>query len=132
LKEFEQADFDPWSIGDREAGLGRTYARMGRRQDALRIVAELQAATKKRPVLPYNIATIYAALGDRDETFYYLDEDFRQLGWFHIFPMDPEFDQMRSDPRYSLFVARVRDSRLKPLKGSVPLYDRNPRARVSR
>lgn len=132
LKEYEQADFNPWSIGDREAGLGRTYARLGRRQDALRVVAELQAVAKKRPVLPYNIATIYAALGDRDETFYYLDQDFRQFGWFNAFPIDPEFDQMRSDPRYSLFVARVRDSRLKSLKGSVPLYDRNPRARVSR
>lgn len=132
LKEYEQADFNPWSIGDREAGLGRIYARLGRRQDALRVVAELQAVAKKRPVLPYNIATVYAALGDRDETFYYLDQDFRQLGWFNAFPIDPEFDQMRSDPRYSLFVIRVRDSRLTPLKGSLPLYDRDARARVSR
>lgn len=131
LKEFEQADFDPWSIGDREAGLGRIYGRMGRRQDALKVVAELQAAAKERPVLPYNIATIYAALGDRDETFNYLDQYIRQFGAI-AFMIDPEFDQMRSDPRYSLFVARVRDSRLKPFKGPLPLYDHRPRARASR
>ncbi len=108
LKEYEQADFNPASISDQKTAQGRAYALMGRREDALRVLAELDAISRKngRFVLPYNEATIYAALGDKDRTFQYLEADGRRhSGWLLFLPVDPQFDQLRSDPRYSQLIA---------------------------
>ena len=62
-----------------------------------------------RTVAAHYIATIYAALGDADSTFYWLDralEDQSQmLGWIR---WNPIFDVVRSDPRYAAIMRRLK------------------------
>ena len=57
----------------------------------------------------HSIATIYAALGDADQTFAWLDralEDRGQLlGWVR---WNPVFDFVREDPRYTDFMRRLK------------------------
>ncbi len=53
--------------------LGSTYAKLGRREDALRVAAELGQGPPGRPAYDYELATIYAALGDKDAAFAALD-----------------------------------------------------------
>jgi len=48
--------------------LGHAYAASGRKADAQKILADLDQQ-KQRYVSPYTIATIYAGLGDKDQTF---------------------------------------------------------------
>ncbi|HEX5764113.1 MAG TPA: hypothetical protein VFY27_00990 [Woeseiaceae bacterium] len=56
----------------------------------------------------YDISTIYAALGDVDETFSWLERALEErsqlIGWL---PWDPVFDGIRSDPRYDNLVRRL-------------------------
>ena len=89
--------------------LGQIYALSGRRQDALAEIERLTSESTDRPVAAHDIATIYAALGDGDSTFYWLDralEDQSQmLGWIR---WNPIFDSVRSDPRYAAFMGRLK------------------------
>ena len=88
--------------------LGQIYALSGRRDEALAEVERLMAAADDRPVAAHDIATIFAALGDADSTFQWLDralEDQSQmLGWIR---WNPVFDSVRSDPRYAAFMQRL-------------------------
>lgn len=46
-------------------------------------------------------ATYYAALGDRDKAFEYLDEAYRQHSpWMISLEVDHGLDNLRSDPRF--------------------------------
>jgi TolB-like protein/Tfp pilus assembly protein PilF len=109
LAEFERADSNPASISDKQAALGRIYARMGRREEALRTSEELQKISLKSYVLLYNQASIYAALGDKDKAFEYLNKEAqRGRGYLPYLPYDPQFESLRSDPRYPQLVARLK------------------------
>ncbi|MBV6497130.1 MAG: hypothetical protein DYH05_11165 [Acidobacteria bacterium ACB1] len=56
----------------------------------------------------FDIAVVYARLGDSERSFEYLERSFRanefDIGWLKI---EPAFDPMRSDPRFSDLLRRV-------------------------
>ncbi len=56
----------------------------------------------------FDIAVAYARLGDSERSFQYLERSFRSnefdIGWLKI---EPAFDPMRSDPRFSDLLRRV-------------------------
>ena len=66
------------------------------------------ALRNERYVPAYDIATTYAALGDRDQTFTWLTRAFEErsqlVAWV---PWDAVFDSFRDDPRYAPLVARL-------------------------
>src|SRR6266567_3385344 len=72
----------------------------GRRADARRALDELVAARAQRYISGDAIAAGYAALGDRDAAFTWLERAFtdRSAGmvqlWYHM------FDSIRDDPRF--------------------------------
>ncbi len=90
------------------ASLGYTYALTGRRSEAEARLQELQERGKGRYLSPAFIATIYAGLGQKDEAFRWLEEAFRlrsrYLVWLKV---GPEYEQLRSDPRYQELIARI-------------------------
>lgn len=49
--------------------LGHVYGASGRRDDALKVILEMQELSKQRHVSPYWPGMIYAALGEKDEAF---------------------------------------------------------------
>jgi len=59
-------------------------------------------------VPPYNIATVDAALGDKDEAFAWLDRAYADrsfyLTWIKV---DPQMDSLRLDPRFADLMRRV-------------------------
>jgi TolB-like protein/DNA-binding winged helix-turn-helix (wHTH) protein len=79
----------------------RIYARMGKRDDARAIVA----GSKGTP--PYDLAMVYAALGENDEAFGLLLSALEGpvLGYANT---DPKFDSLRSDPRWKEVLRRLR------------------------
>ena len=89
--------------------LGQIYALSGRRADALAEIDRLITLSQHQYVAAHDIATIYAALGDADQTFLWLDralEDRSQLlGWIR---WNPVFDSVRDDPRYAEFMRRLK------------------------
>ena len=88
--------------------LGFTLARAGRRSEAEAVLRELQDLREKRYLSPAFIAAIYAGLGEKNEAFGWLEKAFRlrsrYLVWLKV---APEYEQLRSDPRYQELVARI-------------------------
>ncbi len=86
------------------AALGRAYALAGRRNEALKIVQQLKALSKRMYVDPDRIADVYMALGDKDQAFAWLEkEHFPRYG----LRADPRFDPLRSDPRFQALLRRA-------------------------
>jgi tetratricopeptide (TPR) repeat protein len=91
------------------SGLAHVYASMGRREEALAIVAEIQEIGRTRYVSPYGIASIHACLGDVDESLAWLEKAHAQhdqtLVWIKV---HPRLDGLRSEPRFQRILADMR------------------------
>jgi TolB-like protein/DNA-binding winged helix-turn-helix (wHTH) protein/Tfp pilus assembly protein PilF len=105
IAEYEKSVKSSEGNSFRPSGtLGRAYALAGRRNEALKIVEELQALSKRRYVAPRGIADIYIALGDKDQAFAWLEKEvFAGYG----LRTDPRFDSLRSDPRFQALLRRT-------------------------
>ncbi len=84
-----------------QGALGRVYARAGRKADALRILTELDALSRRRYISPIELALIYFALDRKDEAFERLTRAYQDRSFELItIKVDPRFDQVRKDPRF--------------------------------
>lgn len=88
--------------------LGNIYARQGRAREAQAIIEQMKEEIESSGIGRYEIAFIYAGLGDRDQAFRWLESAFetRDKGITFI-KVDPCLDPLRSDPRFKDLVARV-------------------------
>lgn len=94
---------------DAAAALAHAYSMSGRRSEAEEILRDLQRKSKDGYVSPYMIATIYAALGDKDTAFEWLEKACRErsldIAWY--LKADLRIDNLRSDPRFQTLWRRV-------------------------
>ena len=100
--ELEKSNAENWS------NLGYAYAVAGKRAEAERIIADLKTSSSRGYVAPYDIALIYAGLGDKDQA----------LAWFEravddrsslpvLYYKDARWDQLHADPRYISLIKRI-------------------------
>jgi TolB-like protein/DNA-binding winged helix-turn-helix (wHTH) protein len=91
--------------------LGRTYALLGRKSDARQVAAGLEKAPG--PMDLWGLAVIYAALGERDEAFRWLEAArkarFSWMPWVADFSRRDYdlFTPLRSDARFAQVVQRI-------------------------
>jgi TolB-like protein/DNA-binding winged helix-turn-helix (wHTH) protein/Flp pilus assembly protein TadD len=98
---------------DATAALAHAYAGVGRRAETQKILRDalrdLEQESTRVKASPYLIATLYAALGDKDTAFHFLERAYREksldLSW-HL-NADLRIDNLRSDPRYQSLLSRV-------------------------
>jgi tetratricopeptide (TPR) repeat protein len=92
----------------RLVGLGKAYAMADRTSDAEKVLDDLRQQTTIRYVPPYFFAVIYAALGQKEEAFAWLDKAFRErdhyLAWLKV---DSAVDRLRPDPRFRQLIGRM-------------------------
>jgi len=89
-------------------GLGITYAKVGRREDARRILDQLIEKSRQQYVAADSIAAVYVALGEKDEALRWLDRAFEEhSGSFYSYMFRPEFRALRSDPRFADLLRRI-------------------------
>lgn len=91
------------------AGLAVTYARMGRTTEARRVLHELAEHFRGGAhVPPLAIGRIYAALGDADAAFEWLELAYqtRSTGMLTL-GVEPAFDPLRGDPRFADLLRRI-------------------------
>ena len=94
----EAAPHIPWIRG----ALAYGHARGGRREEAERLVGELQVIGRQE----FPIARVFAALGEPDSAFAYLDRT--RWTWPHEAVLaDPALDPLRADPRFAVLTERV-------------------------
>jgi DNA-binding SARP family transcriptional activator len=79
--------------------LGYVLARSGARTEAERILREMLAAAADSGYA-YEVAEIYAGLGDFDRAFFWLDRSFDDYSFWRGV-MSPLFDELRADPRFN-------------------------------
>ena len=98
------------STGQPSVGLAMTYGRMGKRDEALKVIHEFEARERRQWVDPNFIAIAYAGIGDADHTIEWLETSFRKktfsLRAFMNWDM-PWFRGVRDDPRFIDLKRRV-------------------------
>jgi tetratricopeptide (TPR) repeat protein len=83
------------------AEIARDYALEGKLPEAHQALRDLLARAHHFRVSPYGIATVYAALGDKDQAFAQLEQAYKQrTEYMDFLKVDPELDSLRSDPRF--------------------------------
>jgi TolB-like protein/Tfp pilus assembly protein PilF len=104
INEFMKEADSPHKLGH----LGNAYARAGQVREARKILAELIGYVGKHEVGRYEIALVYAGLGDKDEAFAWLEQAYKthSEGLTNL-KIDPCLDPLRSDPRFNDLVHRV-------------------------
>jgi hypothetical protein len=91
-----------------QAALGRTFALSGKRDEALRILQELQRMAEKRYVSPFELASLHFALGQTDEGFEWLAKAFQDRCFELIsLRVDPRWLSMKSNPRFHQLFSRL-------------------------
>jgi hypothetical protein len=89
--------------------LAYVYAATGRREQALRLRAELEERSGRQYVSPSALARMYTGLGEKDQAFVWLNKAVEAHDpnfTFSVF--DPLWDPLRSDPRFTRAVRRMR------------------------
>jgi serine/threonine protein kinase/TolB-like protein len=89
-------------------GLGIAYARKGLRADAERVIAERKKILGSGGSNFYGLAAIYAALGEKDRAFEWLEKSYqeREVPIFTI-RRDPALEPLYSDPRFADLLRRM-------------------------
>jgi TolB-like protein/DNA-binding winged helix-turn-helix (wHTH) protein/Tfp pilus assembly protein PilF len=90
------------------AALKEAYARTGIKGYWQGMLADARARAKQGYVHPFEFARIYGHLGDKDRAFEWLEKMYAERSPHIInFKVQPEFDSLRSDPRYGVLLRRV-------------------------
>jgi TolB-like protein/DNA-binding winged helix-turn-helix (wHTH) protein/tetratricopeptide (TPR) repeat protein len=88
--------------------LVHAYAKGGRRSDALRVLDELHARKKKGYVPAAAFLNAYLGLGDKEQSFVWLEHAAQERSDILKFlKVHPFFDLLRDDPRFSTFLRRA-------------------------
>ncbi len=90
------------------AGMGYVEAAMGNRRGGLRALAQLDSMRRTTYVTAYGVALVYAALGDKDRAFAYLDRAVKErTHWLVWLRRDFRWAPLRADPRFEEIARRV-------------------------
>ena len=102
--EFQKLGDQPHALGH----MGNVYARMERVGEARATISRLEEHVQKNGIGRYEIALVYAGLGEKDAAFTWLEKsyDVRDKGLTYL-KIDPCVDPLRSDPRFARLVRRV-------------------------
>jgi tetratricopeptide (TPR) repeat protein len=109
IAEFQRAlqvDKDQAEIW---SGLGHAYAVSGKRAEAQKVLDHLRDLSAHSVVAPYNVAVIYAGLGEKDQAFTWLERAYKEHSYYltEYFPTDARLDNLRADPRFVALRKRV-------------------------
>jgi eukaryotic-like serine/threonine-protein kinase len=88
--------------------LASTYGRAGRRDEAIKILNQLKARSKREFVSPDLFALVYSGLGDKGQAFVWLEKAYvdRAITLFHL-KFSPLYACLRPDPRYADLLRRI-------------------------
>jgi len=108
LTEYKKAvelDDDPFVL----ALLGQAYAKVGQRDEALKILAQLPQIAAHRYVPSYSFALLHMALGEKDQAIEWLERSYHDGAGLDIIflKVDPMLDPLQKEPRFQALVQKV-------------------------
>jgi len=88
--------------------LGMAYGAAGRKGEANQILNELLQLEKQRYVSPMAFVYVYTGLGNKDQSFAWLEKAHQERSnGIAFFKVSPTVDQLRSDPRFADLLKRI-------------------------
>jgi hypothetical protein len=90
------------------ASLGKVLVDAEKKQEARKLLEELEGRSKHRYISPYLIAPVQIGLGERDQAVASLERGYTNRDqWMMFLKADPRWDDLRSDPRFQDLLRRV-------------------------
>lgn len=91
------------------SALAHAYARGGRKEEAEKLLAQLESDAKTKYVSPYYFAIVYLGLGDNEQAMNWLEKAFADRSNGLVFMrVEPELDHLRSNPRFLALQQRLK------------------------
>jgi TolB-like protein/Tfp pilus assembly protein PilF len=84
------------------------YLKMGQKKEAKQILDDMIERAKQEYVSPYYIALLCFSVSENDLGFEWLDKAYKERDhWLFYLNVEPMFDSVRSDPRFSKLVKKI-------------------------
>jgi TolB-like protein/DNA-binding winged helix-turn-helix (wHTH) protein/Flp pilus assembly protein TadD len=106
IAEFQRAIELAGHSGAFDSNLAYVYAVSGRKEDAIRIVKDLETRQDQNPSADANVALIYVGLGDLDQAMNWLNKAY-EARFNPSILLRPGFDTLRSDTRFQDLLRRI-------------------------
>ena len=107
IAEFQEAfrmSSDYTAIGY----IGYTLAKQGKRDEAKRLLKEMEGKLDQQYISPFQFAIIYAGLSDKDRAFEWLEIAYSERNdWMVWLNVSQELNELRDDARYRHLLRRV-------------------------
>ena len=85
-----------------------TYVVSGKTDELKRLFEELSKGSRQDYFSPYFIASLYLNFGQIDKTFEWLERAYEEHDhWIIALKVDPKFDNLRSEPRFTALLKKV-------------------------
>lgn len=96
---------DPYGLED----VGYIFAKEGKKSEANQVLNQLFESSGHGRELSVQIAMVYTGLGDKDKAFAWLEKGYENKNqWLGYFKISPEWEDLRSDPRYHTLLKKIR------------------------
>ena len=113
--KFQQRALDIDSNPGMQIFMGVIQAAAGNTAEAKKLLSRIETVAQQQYVCNYEIAQVYASMGDRDQAFKWLNTGVTQqcdcMIWLRG---EPWMESLRADPRYLDLIQRVGFDRLPP------------------
>ena len=107
-REFEAAVKQSDRVQLAIASLAHAYAVSGNQVEAKKLVAELEERSKQQYVSSYQLATVYAGLGDKQHAIDLIERAYTQESVDLVqVKIDPKLDPIRSDPQFQELLKKI-------------------------
>ena len=91
------------------SALAHAYARGGHKEEAEKLLAQLERDAKTKYVSPYYFAIVYLGLGDNEQAMNWLEKAFADRSNGLVFMrVEPELDHLRPNPRFLALQQRLK------------------------
>jgi tetratricopeptide (TPR) repeat protein len=91
------------------AGLAYGSAMAGKKDRARELLEKLNAGSESGLIVPYRVAAVHLALGDKDQAIEWLRKSYAERdNWMTQLKVDPVMDPLRSDPRFQELMQKMR------------------------
>jgi tetratricopeptide (TPR) repeat protein len=93
-------------LPEAKLNIAHVLAAMGKASEARAMLAAIEHPESGEAPNAFDVACVYAALGDRDKAFQWLEQSYRDRSILTL-KINPMLDPLRGDPRYADLLARA-------------------------
>ena len=92
-----------------ETDLAHAYAVSGQTAKARKMLDQLIERSTHTYISPFDVAVVYAGLGDREQAFAWLERAYDEHGRAILgLKVKPRLDPLRADPRFAVLMRRMK------------------------